>query len=188
MDIIERIANQIFTTQIQRGPKPHSEVMSLVKSKIYDINSKNDQIKFLDYLLKNSVLNFSEHMKVCTSPETCRKNFEYESIIFYLQQELIKLGIILDENTFTDSEIISAESKLEEVLEELKKVKLGQEIIYEDLTKEIDELKSYFFLGKKNWYQLFAGKIVDMTVSGIVSETASKQIIEIFKSNLKHLL
>lgn len=61
-------------------------------------------------------------------------------------------------------------------------------MLYEDLLKEINELKDLYFLGKKKWYQLLIGKSVEMAAGGIVSETVSKQIIEQVKSNLPGLI
>lgn len=185
MDIIERIANNIYLPYINRGPKPHSEVLLKVKEKIYDIDNKVDKIKFLKFLLDKTNEEFEKHLPHCKDPKECKRNFEYESIIYYLQQELQRLGVIINEDTFTKEEIIIADGKIGEVLNEIKKLKLGQEVIYEDLVQEIEELKSYYFLGKKTWYQIFIGKLTEMSLGGIVSETISKGLIQIVKSGIK---
>lgn len=66
----------------------------------------------------------------------------------------------------------------------VQNIQQGQEVIFE----EFIELRELFFLGKKKWYQLLIGKSFDMTLSGIVSETLSKQIIELVKDSLPKLI
>ncbi|MES2874185.1 MAG: hypothetical protein V4708_10715 [Bacteroidota bacterium] len=44
---------------------------------------------------------------------------------------------------------------------------------------EFQELKDFFILGKKKWYQLFLGKAAEMVISGVISETASKELISL---------
>ena len=40
------------------------------------------------------------------------------------------------------------------------------------------ELKSHFNLGKKNWFQLVKGKLVDLTVNKVLKETIIKEIYD----------
>jgi O6-methylguanine-DNA--protein-cysteine methyltransferase len=47
------------------------------------------------------------------------------------------LGIQLNEDQFTKEEQFTAESKLDQVLKELETVKLGHQVIYKDLMKEL---------------------------------------------------
>lgn len=44
-----------------------------------------------------------------------------------------------------------------------------------------------YFLDKKNWSQLFMGKLTEMIASGVVSETMSKEIAGLIKSNYTEL-
>lgn len=67
-------------------------------------------------------------------------------------------------------------------------MKAGQQVIYDDLLKEINELKELYFLGKKKWHQILVGKGVDMVSSGIISETVSKQIINSIEPALTKLI
>lgn len=187
MNITERIANELYLIFIKRGPKQHGVVMSKVKEKIYDIDNKIDKIKFLQFLINKTNEDFKKHLLSCSNPQTCRNNFEYESIIYYLQQELHRLGVYLDDDTFTEEEKSIAEEKIDAILSEIKKLEIGQEIIYEDIQEEISELKSYFFIGKKTWYQIFIGKLTEMSLSGIISETVSKGFINIAKTGVKLL-
>lgn len=87
----------------------------------------------------------------------------------------------MPDEQFSFEEEISISKKLDEMLTELADLKMGQEIIWTDLTEQINDLKSKFYLGKRTWKQLAAGKLVDMTASGVISETISKKIVEILK-------
>ena len=73
-------------------------------------------------------------------------------------------------------------------MNKIEELKLGQQIIYDDLLQEINELRELYFLGKRKWYQILAGKFVDMTVSGVISESISKEIIESIKPDFTMLI
>ena len=98
------------------------------------------------------------------------------------------LDVVVNEDTFTVEKKNKSDEKLDQILNQMEELKLGHQIIYDDLINEINELRELYFLGKKKWYQMLAGKIVDMTVSGIVSETISKQILDSIKPNFTKLI
>ena len=187
MDIILEKAKR-FADNYFQNPSRYEELLSSAKDKVYDIDNPLDKIKFINFLLDRNNADYEKHKPKCSDPENCRYNYAYENIAYYLTQELNRLGVHFDEDTFTEEEKGSAESKLDKILKDLEEVKLGQQVIYEDLTKEINELRELFFLGKKKWYQLLVGKSVDMVASGVVSEVVSKQIIEEVKKSFPLLL
>ena len=59
----------------------------------------------------------------------------------------------------------------------------GQQIIFD----ELDELKEYLNLGKKNWFQLLKGKLFDLTVSKTLEETVIKGVYETLSDGFKDL-
>jgi hypothetical protein len=74
--------------------------------------------------------------------------------------------------------------KIDQVIYELKKQGLGQEILY----NEIEELKAlYLKLNKKNWGQLLKGKLVDIGLSQMVDKDVLKVIYEKITSQELHL-
>lgn len=180
MNIIENIATRISELNM-RKPRPHLEVLEIVKSRINDIDNKNDKIKFLSICLKNTTSFYEQHLLQCTNPEVCERNYHYDAIIYYLQQELQRLGIILNEDIFTDKEIELSHNRIDELQNQLSKLEIGQEVVFDN----IEELKDLYYLGKKKWYQLLLGKLHEMTLSGIISETLSKGFIELFKTGSK---
>ena len=89
---------------------------------------------------------------------------------------------------FTDSERQAVSRSLEAISKQLQELKFGQELIYNDLSDDIESLKNLMkFLSKKDWFQLFKGKLLDAglgTLSGqafeIILKTFSNQGIKRF--------
>jgi hypothetical protein len=175
MDIIIEKANN-FEYNNFRNFSNYEELLYEAKKEVCEIDNPLDKIKFLNILLLRSNSDYEEH-KIGHKNSDCESCYAYENISYHLMQELSRLGVHFNDDTFTDTEKQSAESKLDQILKELNEQKLGQQIIFE----EINELRELYFLGKKNWYQLFIGKSVEMVASGIISETVSKQIIDTLK-------
>ena len=73
----------------------------------------------------------------------------------------------------SDKELIG--SIIDEVLAELKKVGIGQEILFEEL-QELKEL--YSKLNKKNWGQIVKGKLIDLALSKLVENDTISYIYE----------
>lgn len=73
--------------------------------------------------------------------------------------------------------------RLDDLTNKLSKMELGQQLIYDDIIAEIEEMKDLInILNKKSWFQLLKGKFVDLglgelTKSGftLLSESFSDQ-------------
>lgn len=88
--------------------------------------------------------------------------------------------------TWGETEFRSIEKKqandiLDKILADLNQLKVGQQITYDDLFNEIQEIKDFYFLNKRNWFQLLTGKLTEMVAGGVISETISKDIVQIIK-------
>lgn len=184
MDFIKRKAKDFTDEHFLEGIASADKLVQEARNEILNIDNKSDKIKFLNLVLEKNNLDYLAHLKVCTNKEECPANFSYEKITYYLSQELARLGIQIDEDTFTKEEKEATESKLDQILKELNELKLGQQIIFE----ELNEMRELYFLGKKKWYQLLVGKGVEMAAGGIISETLSKQIIAAAKLTAPGLL
>jgi hypothetical protein len=188
MTIIEKFARESIENNIEYSLDDYKDSFNKIKGKTYDFDDTLDKIKFLNLHIDAVNKIYNEHLPKCNNPEECDTYSQCESLLYYLRQEVGKYGVNVNEDTFTIEEKEKAEVKLDKILKEIEELKLGHQIIYDDLTNEISELKELYFLGKKKWNQMLIGKIVDMTVSGLVSETLSKQIIESLKPNLRNLI
>jgi hypothetical protein len=60
----------------------------------------------------------------------------------------------------------------------LNRQDLGQEILFE----EINDLKKHFNLGKKNWFDLFVGRVSRVSADKIIQDTVATEIINALKS------
>ncbi|MGB8191730.1 MAG: hypothetical protein WCF67_07425, partial [Chitinophagaceae bacterium] len=90
---------------------------------------------------------------------------ELESLETYFSPDFIQ------KEEFAGHEKVDMNAKIDEVLESLQNLGLGQQIIFE----EIEELKQHLNLNKKTWTQLLKGKLIDLAVASIISkETASR--------------
>lgn len=77
-----------------------------------------------------------------------------------------------DYNHISSSQI-EINNKIDEIINELNKVGLGQEIIFDELS----EMKELFgTLNKKNWGQLLKGKLFDIGVSQVVNKEVLSMI------------
>lgn len=188
MDIIAKQAQRFADNVFDSGVGNYERILSDVRNKASDIDNKLDRIKFLNVVLEKNKSIYESHKLVCKKPTECQQNENHETISYYLVQELNRLDVHFEEDVFTEEEKATANDKLDKILEELAFLKNGQQLIYEDLINEINELRSLHFLGKKKWYQLLLGKSTDMVLSGIVSETVSKEIITTIKEAIPNLL
>ena len=76
-------------------------------------------------------------------------------------------------------------SKIDELLESLKRIELGQQVIYDDLSEEISQLKDLVgVLGKKDMKQLLLGKLVDAGLGSIAGEVLKAVTDSFSKGNL----
>jgi hypothetical protein len=81
---------------------------------------------------------------------------------------------------FTHEELIILNKKLDQTLEQLSRLEFGQQITYDNLKEEINELKELTqAINKKNWFQLLQGKLVSIGLGKI-----SDQVLEVIKDTL----
>ena len=189
MDIIDDISTQFITWQINRTGDP-DDFISSVNDELYKLKKAKDKIRFLKNIIDGVTKASEEHSKVCRDPKTCQETKGYNHSLFYLNQELDEYS----ENIQDDLQDIDYQErrnlnqKLDLIISELESLKTdaetiqkGQVIIVEAFAEEFDELKNLYHLGKKNWRQNFFGKFGEMGAGGIVSETISKEVVDIMK-------
>ncbi|XOV91647.1 MAG: hypothetical protein ACFHWX_15715 [Bacteroidota bacterium] len=84
------------------------------------------------------------------------------------------------QSDFSAEEIIIINNKLDLLLIHIPKLELGQEIIYEDLTSEINELRDLVYsVKKKTWFEVLKGKMISLGL-GTLTEKGFKLIKDIF--------
>ncbi|WP_028873171.1 hypothetical protein [Psychroserpens burtonensis] len=175
MNIVETEANQ-FSKRLFRGGKTNTleNLKSKITMKLYDFNRDRDKLDFLKILRVNSIADKEKHMKTCSG---CGYDKEIDIGIFAIDQEIDDINRFYTFEPKSDDEFsVEQESelhnKLNNILEKLEKQGFGQQIIFE----EIEDLKNHFNLGKKNWFQLLKGKVVDLTLKKVLDKTIVQEI------------
>jgi len=176
MNIIEKEAKKFSDRVFYRGNCSISELNSRLSDKIYDFNRDSDKLDFLRMVREYTVNEKVEHAKTCTG---CNFDDTRETGLFVIDQQIDEIKEYYEyepkpEESFTTAEETRLHVKLNEIADKLTELGFGQQIIF----NELDELKAHFNLGKKNWFQLVKGKLVDLTVNKVLKETVIKDIYE----------
>lgn len=162
--------------------------LSRVKDWLYEYSSEEKQYHLLTEMIFYFRRERDEEEKELKHPERSLELKQYDHLLFRLEDEAQGIKKYLSEDSFFENDKNETSAKLDEILERMQKLENGQEIIYEDLSKELNEMKDYYYLNKKTWSQLFIGKLTTMISSGIVSETVSKEIVRIIEEGSTKLI
>lgn len=187
MNIIQNQAKEFLEYNFNNGDL-YKNFISKVRNQLYEYRKIPHKIEFINYLIKTVKIEYDNHLEVCYDLKNCDKNKFYENVLFFLQEEFEELELHLTPIDFNKDDRNNINDTLQKILDNLNTLKLGQEITYNDLFDEFEELKDLYFLNKKHWTEIFIGKLSEMVAGGVVSETVSKQIIELIKSNYTDLL
>ena len=152
------------------------------------MDSDEDKVAYITIILEANDAMYNEHLKVCKNPKRCSENEAHEEVNYFLHQELIRIGVHANPDAFTREEKGALTEYLDKIVSDLKDLKDGQQVIYDDLYAEIEELKRWFIVGKKNWRQMAAGKVGEMVVGGVLTEATAKPLFDVIKSGVQHLL
>ncbi len=149
-----------------------------LSSKLYSIKRKKDKLFFLNILRKEVLNQKLEHEKTCTTVN-CGTSQEKETGLFVIDQEIEEISQSYEyqpkySDEFSSEKKSELHNSLNEIKERLTELGFGQQIIFD----ELDELKEHLNLGKKNWFQLLKGKLLDLTVSKVLEKTVIKEIYE----------
>ena len=185
MDIVEKQADEFIKYKYEMVSSSN-EFIDQLRLELYNYNRTADKVKFIEKILLKARQDRDEHVKTCKNPEKCSELRTYEGIVFFTEQELEKNGVN-HSNLFDSGESYRVSGKVDELINELKNlkadidaIKAGQQITYDDFIEEFENLKKQTYLDKKTWRQILMGKLFEMTMSGVVSESLSKKIVEIF--------
>lgn len=185
MDFVRRQADEFVDYKLIAAEN-NKDFVDALKSEINNYYKTSDKLTFLEKCLRKIKEKRDAHLKVCKTPNNCWELRDLEYIIFFAEQELEKNGIN-HKDLFDSKEVSLMNDKLDGLISEIKVLKLdieilkvGHQVIYDDFIEDFEKLKKQTYLDKRSWRQAFLGKFYEMTLSGIVSETISKKVVEIF--------
>ncbi len=188
MDIVRDIAIE-FADNKYRSSENIQDFVNDVEDESYRHRNPRDQVNFISAVIGFVQDEYDNHYKSCQNREVCQELKEHTKVVYYLKGLLEEYDSPLNKNDlFSESEKNDFDKKIDKILENLEELKKGQEITYNDIYEELEELKKLYFLGKKNWKQLLAGKTVDMVAGGIISETISKELIILTDITINNLI
>lgn len=177
MDYINKLADKFNKLHISGRISKSDEIIEKAKTETNEIDDVYDKITFLRIVLEENEKEFQKHLPDCNEKNSCVINFARESISYYLNQELNRLGVKTKEDPFTLDEKEITETQLNNIINDIQTLKDGQKIIFDELI----EMKELYFMGKKKWHQLLLGKLGEMVLSGLISDAVSKNIMSSFK-------
>ena len=190
MNIIQDQANRFYEWKFNEYGT-YQEFISEVRTQLYEYRKDAHKLEFLDYLLTLIKQGFDKHLVVCiykNEKDVCDVNKNYENTLFFIQNERDEVIESLPTTEFNLQERIEINESLQKILEDLNKIKIGQEFTYDDIVQELNELKEFYFLNKKHWSQMLIGRLTEMVASGVISETLSKDIVETVLKNYNGII
>ena len=187
MNIIEKEAERFYRRLYKNGKENNLEnIKDNISTQLFNFNRDRDKLDFLKVLREKTIIEKEEHMKTCKG---CPYDRDREVGIFAIDQEIDEINQYYTyhpkpEDQFTAEEESNLHNKLNYVLENLREQGFGQQVIFE----EIEELKSHFDLGKKNWFQLLKGKMIDLTFNKVLDKTIIIGIYKTLSEGFEHFV
>lgn len=174
---IQNLVEELVQEHIEDEIYNEDELIRKVNAQLYEIKSEKDKLALISAILERNEIEYQNHLNDCTNRSNCQTEKQHIKVNYFLQQELEELGVVATDNfTWEDKE--NCNDKLDEILRTIINTNELVDESVQALRNEIEELKTLYVLGKKNWKQQFAGKMSDMVFSGVVSELTAKPIIE----------
>ena len=186
--LVERI-NRIFNYQINNSSTV-KKFIERIDEELILFKNISEKEKFLLMFCEKIKQERDEHEKTCDDPDYCKKSILLKESEYFVSQRLEENSFIhfKEMDFFSKEEKAVLNKKIDDLLFEVKILKMGQELIYNDLYTEFEDLKNLYFIGKKNWKQVFLGKLSEMVLSGVIDETISKKIIHLIKEQIPDII
>jgi hypothetical protein len=190
MNIIQQQAAYFYKYEFDED-KSYEDFIQSVRLQLHEYRKEPHKLEFVDHLMTLLKKDYDKHLTTCSYPKekgTCPTNFKYENCLFFIQNERDEIIENLQGIEFTMPERNDINESLQKIIADLELIKMGQELTYDDLVDELNELKEFYFLNKKNWSQMLIGKLLEMVASGVISEATSKAIVATISENYKGLI
>lgn len=139
-----------------------------------------DCIVFLERLQDLVKASQERHLQFCADQDhtECRFNKFYKVVLFYLKNELDYQERDLPFVYFKRNERRELDQNIEEMVNLIPALKMSDRSNFMKLKLELNEMKSYYFLDKKNWKQLFLGKVMVLENARIITHDQSNTLLE----------
>ena len=182
MNLISKQAEKFSKYNLDSN-KSYQEFLQLINQELLQYSQFSHKVQFIETIMFEVKKEYDEHLPNCNSKEDCRYNLFYESVIFFLNELRLGHSENLTDLEFKEADIIRYRTGIDDILKKLNEIQVGQQFTYDDFSDQFEELKNYFFINKKSWNNMLAGKLLEMIAAGVISETVSKHIVSVIYSN-----
>lgn len=128
-----------------------------IKTKLRELTNRNDRVVFISEVLIHLDYLMNEDHEIMEDLDAIEL---IQDIQHYLVRELERMDVGVDRNAFGNEEIKELNIKIDKIINKLDMISGGQEVIFdriEELKDDYADLLKSFGLGKKPFYQRFAG-------------------------------
>jgi hypothetical protein len=135
-------------------------------------------IVFLERLHELLKANEERHLQFCrAADDECRFSKFYKVVVFYLKNEIDFKEKDLPFTYFKKNERRMLDQNIEAMVN-LPVLKICNRSNFIKLKLELSEMKCYYFLDKKNWKQLFLGKVQVLENAHVITREQSHSLLE----------
>ena len=167
-----------FAEDFFHAGKPNTleNLKDRLDAKLHLFRKDKDQLDFLKVLFNEIMRDIETHESDCKTIG-CKYRENKANGFFLIQQEVDGINNRLvfepnNEDRFSTDDEISLHNKLNSIIDQLDRQDAAQDALFE----EMESLKNHFGLGKRTWFQLVKGKLVEVAIEKGVEEAIVKQI------------
>ena len=181
MNLIQRQAEDFLESHHDDGGGDQKEFVQNIQHQLLEYRKTPHKLEFLHHITFKVKVDYDKHIQVCTTkpPKVCGIDRYFEDSLFFIQQEIDELNDDLGISDFNEFDKVKHSGAMVMVVDDLRQLKLGQEVLYDDILSELNELKQYYFLEKSSWKQMLLGKLMEMIAKGVISEAVSNEIVDL---------
>lgn len=114
--------------------------------------------------------------------ENCAYERGIQKTLYYLYNKLDDYGINPYEDSFTTDEVYDNNIKLDKILDEIKLLKAGQEIIFDEVIESsIEQAKDLQVLGKQKWHNFMFGIAIQLATQAVFQNLFDNHFLVYFQ-------
>jgi hypothetical protein len=184
-NIIEKEADRFIDSQL--GADMHFSHTGQIEKIISNLNKETGRFyepaqiaEYLERVRYILQVGKDNHILVCPHKDgLCGQDEMFERLQFFVQNEINR------NNSHIEPRFLSPDQKdqLTLILEKLDVLTTSADFTYSDIWQEFQDLKSMYFLPKKNLSQVLSGKFAEMSAGGIIGEAVSKPVVDWVKNH-----
>lgn len=167
-----------------------------LETNLYKFDIDQDRMEYCQFLFILLHEGLNEHKRTCPKPKPCRGEEQYEKAIFIVDRKL--KSFISDRrytyefnpaDPYSVDEEINILAKLQEISDHIKRLEIGQQVIYDDIEEHMSELQKLPpILGKRKFTELFMGTLMSLGLKYSIEKETINKLYEIFTSSGRALI